>query len=71
MYNCFRLVVGGKPDSPDLPEVTSRSDTEILVKWKVPRDIGNAPVLCYTLEYKITGMEQQKQHQQQQQQQQI
>ena len=47
-----RLVVGDIPMAPDSPEATDVSDTEILLRWKVPRQDGNSPVLCYSLQQK-------------------
>lgn len=41
------------PDEPDSPEASQISDTEILLIWKQPKFDGNAPVLCYSLEYKL------------------
>lgn len=50
-----RVVVAGVPSSPNSPEATEISDTEILLKWKQPRDDGLSPVLCYSLQYKEAG----------------
>lgn len=47
-----RLVVGDVPAAPDSPEAPETSDTEILLRWKVPRHDGNATVLCYGLQQK-------------------
>lgn len=47
-----RLVVGDIPSAPDSPEATDISDTEILLRWKVPRQDGNSTVLCYSLQQK-------------------
>ena len=48
-----RLVLGDIPSAPDSPEATEISDTEILLRWKVPRTDGNSPVLCYSLQQKL------------------
>jgi tRNA A-37 threonylcarbamoyl transferase component Bud32 len=47
-----RVVYAVIPDSPDAPEAVAVSDTEVLLRWKQPRDDGNCPVLCYCLQYK-------------------
>lgn len=43
------------PSSPDSPEASEVSDTEVLLRWKQPKDDGNSPVLCYNLQYKEAG----------------
>ncbi|XP_018567720.1 obscurin isoform X4 [Anoplophora glabripennis] len=48
-----RIVLGLVPDEPDSPEASQISDTEILLTWKQPKFDGNAPVICYRLEYKL------------------
>ncbi|XP_055686183.1 obscurin isoform X3 [Lutzomyia longipalpis] len=50
-----RVVVATLPDAPDSPEASSISDTEILLRWKQPRDDGNSSVLCYMLQYKLAS----------------
>lgn len=50
-----RVVVASAPSSPDSPEATEISDTEILLRWKQPKDDGHSPVLCYSLQYKEAG----------------
>ncbi|XP_023017381.2 obscurin isoform X4 [Leptinotarsa decemlineata] len=56
-----RIVLGLVPDEPDSPESTQISDSEILLTWKQPKFDGNAPVICYSLEYKLSDeMEWQK-----------
>lgn len=47
-----RVVLATLPDAPDSPEIAKVSDTEILLRWKQPRDDGHSPVLCYSLQYK-------------------
>lgn len=47
-----RVVLAAVPDSPDSPVSTDASDTEILLRWKQPKDDGNSGVLCYNLQYK-------------------
>ncbi|XP_036330057.1 obscurin-like [Rhagoletis pomonella] len=47
-----RLVVATLPDAPDSPEVSAVSGTEILLRWKQPKDDGHSAVLCYCLQYK-------------------
>ncbi|KAJ8919920.1 hypothetical protein NQ315_006449 [Exocentrus adspersus] len=48
-----RIVLGLVPDEPDSPEATQVSDTEVLLTWKQPKFDGNAPVVCYRLEFKV------------------
>ncbi|CAG2065710.1 unnamed protein product, partial [Timema podura] len=47
-----RLVLASTPGSPDSPEASEISDTEVLLRWKQPRDDGHSAVLCYSLQYK-------------------
>lgn len=47
-----RVVLAALPDAPDSPEITKVSDTEVLLRWKQPRDDGHSSVLCYSLQYK-------------------
>lgn len=47
-----RVVLAVIPDAPDAPEAVAVSDSEILMRWKQPRDDGNCSVLCYCLQYK-------------------
>lgn len=47
-----RVVYAMVPDAPEAPEPVAVSDTEILLRWKQPRDDGNCPVICYCLQYK-------------------
>lgn len=47
-----RVVYAVIPDAPDAPEAVAVSDTEVLLRWKQPRDDGNCPVICYCLQYK-------------------
>ncbi|RZF43883.1 hypothetical protein LSTR_LSTR007219 [Laodelphax striatellus] len=46
------VVLATLPSPPDSPEVSEISDTEVLLRWKLPRDNGNSPILCYNLQYK-------------------
>lgn len=50
-----RVVSATLPDAPDSPEASQISDTEILLRWKLPRDDGNSSVLCYSLQYKMSS----------------
>lgn len=50
-----RVVLAALPDAPDSPESSHVSDSEILLRWKQPRDDGNTPVLCYKLQYKLVS----------------
>ncbi|KAL7050000.1 hypothetical protein ACKWTF_003934 [Chironomus riparius] len=47
-----RVVYAMVPDAPEAPEPVAVSDTEILLRWKQPRDDGNCPVICYCLQFK-------------------
>jgi hypothetical protein len=47
-----RVVYAVIPDAPDSPEAVAVSDTEVLLRWKQPRDDGNCPVICYCLQFK-------------------
>lgn len=47
-----RVVLAALPDAPDSPEIAKVSDTEVLLRWKQPRDDGHSAVLCYSLQYK-------------------
>ncbi|KAI5632857.1 immunoglobulin i-set domain-containing protein [Phthorimaea operculella] len=47
-----RVVEATNPDAPDSPTATEISDTEVLLRWKQPKNDGNSPVICYSLQYK-------------------
>lgn len=47
-----RVVLAVVPDAPAAPEAVAVSDTEILLRWKQPREDGNCSVLCYCLQYR-------------------
>ncbi|XP_008556916.1 obscurin isoform X5 [Microplitis demolitor] len=47
-----RVVLATEPGLPQAPEVCNVSDTEVLLRWKPPKDDGNSEVLCYNLQYK-------------------
>lgn len=47
-----RVVLAVVPDAPEAPEAVAVSDSEILLRWKQPREDGNCAVLCYCLQYK-------------------
>lgn len=47
-----RVVLAVIPDAPEAPEAVAVSDSEILLRWKQPRDDGNCSVLCYCLQFK-------------------
>lgn len=47
-----RVVLAVVPDAPAAPEAVAVSDSEILLRWKQPREDGNCSVLCYCLQYK-------------------
>ena len=45
-----RVVHASIPGAPDSPEPTEISDTEVLLRWKQPKDDGHSPVVCYGLQ---------------------
>lgn len=47
-----RVVLAVVPDAPAAPEAVAVSDSEILLRWKQPREDGNCSVLCYCLQYR-------------------
>lgn len=50
-----RVVIATLPDAPDSPDPSQIGDTEVLLRWKQPRDDGNTDVLCYMLQYKLVS----------------
>lgn len=51
----YRVVLAQPPDAPDSPDASDISDTEVLLRWKQPKEDGNSPVVCYSLQYKEAG----------------
>ena len=49
---CFSLYMGYDPGSCDLPDVADYTDTQVLLRWKVPKDTGYSPILAYGLQAK-------------------
>ncbi|XP_037951991.1 obscurin isoform X2 [Teleopsis dalmanni] len=47
-----RIVAATLPDAPDSIEISGVSGSEILLKWKQPRNDGHSSVLCYSLQFK-------------------
>lgn len=47
-----RVLLATAPSAPDSPLTPEVSDTEVLLRWKQPKDDGNSPILCYNLQYK-------------------
>ncbi|XP_046430813.1 obscurin isoform X9 [Neodiprion fabricii] len=47
-----RVLLATAPSSPDSPQTPEISDTEVLLRWKQPKDDGNSPILCYNVQYK-------------------
>ena len=37
------------------PRQDEVSDTEIVLKWDLPTDDGNSPIICYGVEYREAG----------------
>lgn len=50
-----RVVLASPPSAPDSPDAVEISDTEVLLRWKQPKDDGNSTVLCYSLQCKEAG----------------
>ncbi|XP_037085172.1 obscurin-like isoform X4 [Pollicipes pollicipes] len=49
-----RLFVGSVPGLVDMPEPVEYSDTEVMLRWKIPQDSGHTPILAYGLQVKQT-----------------
>ncbi|XP_011305282.1 muscle M-line assembly protein unc-89 isoform X2 [Fopius arisanus] len=47
-----RIVLATVPGISQAPQTCGISDTEILLRWKAPKDDGNSEILCYNLQYK-------------------
>jgi hypothetical protein len=50
-----RLLVAHRPGVMEGPVQGEVSDTEIVLKWDLPADDGNSPILCYGLQYREAG----------------
>lgn len=48
-----RVVLGEVSDAPDSPEGAQVSDDQVLLTWKQPKHDGHAPVICYSVQYKL------------------
>ncbi|XP_047481491.1 obscurin-like [Penaeus chinensis] len=51
----FRLVQGHIPGPCDSPDVSEKSDTEVLLHWTPPADDGGSQILCYHVQMKLPG----------------
>lgn len=51
----FRLVQGHIPGPCDSPDVSEKSDTEVLLHWSPPADDGGSQILCYHVQMKLPG----------------
>ncbi|XP_043238277.1 obscurin-like isoform X8 [Amphibalanus amphitrite] len=49
-----RLFMGSEPGLPEMPEPVEHSDTEVMLRWKIPQDSGHTPILAYGLQMKPT-----------------
>ncbi|CAG0918788.1 unnamed protein product [Notodromas monacha] len=47
-----RLLVAHRPGVMEGPLPGEISDTEIVLKWDLPLDDGNSPIICYGLQYR-------------------
>jgi hypothetical protein len=50
-----RLLIAHRPGVLESPTAGEVSDTEIVLKWDLPTDDGNSPIICYGLEYREAG----------------
>jgi hypothetical protein len=50
-----RLTVGDTPDRPSKPIVAQYSSDQAYLIWDAPTFNGNSDILCYKVDYKITG----------------
>ncbi|CAG0925182.1 unnamed protein product, partial [Notodromas monacha] len=50
-----RLLVAHRPGVMEGPLPGEISDTEIVLKWDLPLDDGNSPIICYGLQYRQAG----------------
>ena len=50
-----RLTVGDTPDRPARPIVAQYSCDQVYLIWDSPHFDGNSDILCYKVDYKITG----------------
>lgn len=50
-----RLTVGDTPDRPSRPIVAQISSDQVYLIWDAPTFNGNSDILCYKVDYKITG----------------
>lgn len=50
-----RLTVGDTPDRPSKPIVAQFSCDQAYIVWDSPTFDGNSDILCYKVDYKITG----------------
>lgn len=48
----WRMFVGGVPQSSVTPEVKELSDTEVMLRWRLPPNHSRVPVISYHLQYK-------------------
>ena len=46
--------MGSEPGLPEMPEPVEHSDTEVMLRWRIPQDNGHAPILAYGLQMKST-----------------
>jgi hypothetical protein len=50
-----KLTVGDAPDKPSRPIVAQYSSDQVYLIWESPAFNGNSDILCYKVDYKISG----------------
>lgn len=50
-----KLTVGDTPDRPSRPVVAQYSSDQVYLVWEAPSFNGNSDILCYKVDYKISG----------------
>lgn len=50
-----RLTVGDTPDRPSRPIVAQYSSDQVYLVWEAPSFNGNSDILCYKVDFKISG----------------
>lgn len=50
-----KLTVGDSPDKPTRPIVSQFTSDQVYLIWESPNFNGNSDILCYKIDYKISG----------------
>lgn len=50
-----KLTVGDTPDRPTRPIVSQHTSDQVYLIWESPNFNGNSDILCYKVDYKISG----------------